>query len=257
MYQLTKVGSDIVRERANPLDPKAHMKRISEQRQQIQDIIAGATAHLKDSRRCRNLHDKLQHWAYYMHMSYIQSELCRPAISPTAPRSDLAKNHKEACIEGLVNTVEAYVALQNLHSYASRSWPALHRCISSSLLLGILREHLRNEKARSLIEEFLKYLYRVTADVDPTDLAPPIKRSLHALAKLYSEAIPATPAPTSTTTSSTTLDTTATDQFSFNDWNLLDSPSWLNMSPLLSVGSGDSPYAMMDQIIWGQKQSPR
>jgi len=256
MYRLTRVGTDIVRERANPQDPKAQMHRITEQKQELEDILSGAADFLRDSRQCRTAKEQLQHWALYMHMSYIHSELCRPAISPTAPRSELAKSHKETCIENLMNTLEAYLGLTNLYSYASRSWAALHRALSSSLLLSILREPQRNEKARLLVERFLKYLYQVTADMDQSGLGSPIKRSMLALAKLNNAVLPATPAPASATTIDTPVATTA-DQFNFNDWNLMDSPNWPNMSPLPSLGSDDSPYAMMDQIIWGQKPSPR
>jgi len=260
MYRMTRVGTDIVRERANPQDPKAQMHRITEQKQQLDDILSGAADFLRDSRECRTAKEQLQHWALYMHMSYIYSELCRPAISPTAPHTDLAKTHKVTCVENLMNTVEAYMALTNLYSYASRSWAALHRSLSSALLLSILREPQRNEKARLLVERFMKYLQQVTADMDQSGLAPPIKRSLHALAKLNNAILPATPAPIPADASATTIDppvvVTTADQFNFNDWNLMDSPVWPNMSPLPSLGSDDSPYAMMDQIMWGQKQSP-
>ena len=252
MYRLTRVGLDIVRERAIPQDPKAVMQRITEQKQELAEIISGATDHLKDSRCCRSSRDQLQHWALYLHMSYTMSELCRPAISPNAPHSELATSLKTTCIESLVNTVEAFLGLQNINSYASRSWAATHRALSSALLLGILREPTRNEKARMLFNKFVKYLYEVTSDIDPTEIAPPMKRSLQALTKL-SNAMPVTPKPANT------MDTTitgSTEPINFGDWNLLDSPSWMNMSHLLDAGSGDSPYALIDQIIWGQKQSP-
>lgn len=77
MFRLTKVGLDIVRERATPQDPKAQMHRINEQKQELQEIVSGAADHLKDSRCCRTNRDQLQHWALYLHMSYIMSELCR------------------------------------------------------------------------------------------------------------------------------------------------------------------------------------
>lgn len=257
MYRMTRVGLDIVRERATPRDPKSQMHRITEQKQELQEVVSGAADHLKDSRCCRNTKDQLQHWALYLHMSYIMSELCRPAISPSAPHSELAKSHKATCIESLINTLEAFVGLQNIHTYATRSWAALHRAISSALLLGILREPQRNEKARTLLDRFVKYLVEVTSDIDPTDLSPPMKRSLQALSKLNSmnSGVPATPAPTTATTLDSAV-TGTSEPINFNDWNLLDSPGWMNMSPLLTVGSGDSPYALMDQIIWGQKQSP-
>jgi len=254
MYRLTSVGLDIVRERATPQDPKATMQRITEQKDELAKIISGAADHLKDSRCGRSSRDQLQHWALYLHMSYIMSELCRPAISPSAPHSELAASHKATCIESLVNTVEAFLGLQNINAYASRSWVATHRALSSALLLGILREPQRNEKARMLLDKFVKCLYEATSEIDPTEIAPPMKRSLQALTKLNS----ATSA-TSKPANATTLDTTiagSTEGINFNDWSLLDSPGWVNMSPLLTVGSGDSPYALMDQIIWGQKQSP-
>jgi hypothetical protein len=178
--------------------------------------MGGATDHIRNSKSCLTRREKLQHWAFYLHKSYIISELCRPAISPTAPKTELAIRMRHTCIENLANTVQAWLGLSRLTPFASRSWAAMHRSLSSALLLGIMSEQMRRPEIMVLLAELLQTLDVLTADIDPSEISGPIQRSILWLKKLTSSV-------TTTPASST-------------EW-------W-------DIGSDDSPYAVVDRMMW-------
>ncbi|KAK3054495.1 hypothetical protein LTS18_012005, partial [Coniosporium uncinatum] len=252
MWRLCRTGLDIVRERATSSSTNEGLQRITEHRKELQDIMSEAADYLKDSRRCRSMRDQLEHWALYMHMSYMMSELCRPAISPTTAEYDLTKTLRKTCIDSLANTVEAFLGLQNVTPFANRSWAALHRSISSALLLGILGEPARNERAKNLLIKLVNVLSEFTSSLDPSEMPAPVKRSIAALRKLTfmePRGITQNSTPHSGSPSNNMLNMDSLDGFSFGD-----SPN-LMMSPLLGLDE-DSPYALMDSIMWGAKKTP-
>lgn len=253
MYRLCKVGLDIVRERQRPQNSHDALMRITEHRNELQEIMVDAADYLKDSRRCRSMRDQLEHWALYLHISYITSELCRPAISPSTAGFDLSKGLRKTCIDSLTNTVEAFLGLQNMTPFATRSWTSVHRSISSALLLGILGEHTRNERARSLLTNLVQVLGDVTANVDPAELSAPITRSVSALQRLLS--IPPTQrvASESGSQSSPSLVTFTADEL---NGALNADGSSLSQSPLLGLDMDSSPYALMESIVWGAQKTP-
>ena len=145
MYRLCSVGLEIVRDRTKTMSSRELFARITNHRNEIDDIMAGTADYLRDSRTCKSVEESLEHWALYLHVSYIVSELCRPAISPSTASYELSKAFKQTCIDSLVSTVEAFLGLQNITPYARQSWAAVHRSLSSALLLGIMGEHAHNE----------------------------------------------------------------------------------------------------------------
>jgi hypothetical protein len=253
MYRLCKVGLDIVRERQRPQNSQDALMRITEHRNELQDIMVDAADYLKDSRRCRSMRDQLEHWALYLHISYITSELCRPAISPSTAGLDLSKTLRKTCIDSLTNTVEAFLGLQNMTPFATRSWASVHRSLSSALLLGIIGEHTRNERARSLLTNLVQVLSDVTANVDPAELSAPITRSVSGLKRLLS--LPPVQRKTSESgsQSSPSLANFNPDEIS---GALNADTSSFSQSPLLGLDLDSSPYALMESIVWGAQKTP-
>lgn len=253
MYRLCRLTLAVVRERSAPQPTHESLSQITEHRHEIQRIMQEAADYLKDSRRCRSIRDQLEHWALYLHISYITSELCRPAISPTTAEYDLTRTLRKVCIDSLANTVEAFLGLQNVTPFANRSWAAMHRSLSSAILLGILGEPSRNERARTLINKLISLMTEVTSTLNPEELSMPIKRSVAALRKLVQAGAPDSNA--TQEDSSDQIAGPAADQifsgeglngtgFSFDDSPLM------GMSPFI-VDPEESPYALMDSIMWG------
>ncbi len=256
MYRLCKVGLDIVRERQRPQNSHDALMRITEHRNELQEVMVDAADYLKDSRRCRSMRDQLQHWALYLHISYITSELCRPAISPGTAGLDLSKTLRKTCIDSLTNTVEAFLGLANMTTYAVRSWSCIHRGLSSALLLGILGEQNRNERARSLLQNVVQVLNDVSKDVDPAELTTPITRSVSALERLLK--IPS--AQNGKASESESQISPTMQVFTADDINraLLENSDgeFFMQSPLLGLDLDSSPYALMESIVWGNQKTP-
>jgi hypothetical protein len=256
MYRLCRCGLEILRERSTQSqNSNEALQRITEHRNELQKVMMDAADYLKDSRRCRSMRDQLEHWALYLHMSYVTSELCRPAISPATAGLDLTMTLRQTCIDALTNTVEAFLGLQNMTAFASRSWAALHRAISSALLLSILGEPGRNERARTLVINLVTVLTEITSKLDPAEQSAPITRSIAALQKLinlaenqYQRNLEA-----GSTNSASQLIANNVDEISSITF---DDPTYGSASPFSDLDLEQSPYTLMDTIIWGNKRSP-
>ena len=128
---------------------------------------------------------------------------------------------KVTCLESLTNTVKAFLGLNRLTSFASHSWYALSRGLSSALVLGILGHGETNEEVHSLLSQLLMLLQDVMArNSDGAEIAAPIQRWIATLTKLTSG-------------------------------NNSRQGSSSGTSPMLDLDSDDSPYAQADHIIWG------
>lgn len=119
MYQFSKVGLEIVQDRARSMGPQDERARITEHRDALVNIMRDSADYLRDSRKCHTQQETLEHWSLYLHSSYHMSELCKPAISPNAD-PELVKAFKQTCVENLVNAVEAFLGLNNIVSTSSR-----------------------------------------------------------------------------------------------------------------------------------------
>ena len=201
MYQLSKVGLDIVRDRAVPMSSGEQIARITKHRDELANMLRDAAEYLRDSRKCNSSRETIEHWGLYLHSSYHMSELCRPAISPHAD-PELANAFKQTCIDNLVNTVEAFLGLNNIVSrvlqevagvytdsgdkttFARSSWAAVHRALGSAVMLGIIGEHTRSERAGRLLSRFINVMADITNNLDPQEISSPIQRGLAALSKL-------------------------------------------------------------------------
>ena len=202
------------------------------------------------------MRDQLEHWALYLHISYVTSELCRPAISPATAGLALSKELRKTCIDSLTNTVEAFLGLQNMTPFATRSWAAVHRVLSSALLLGILGEHNRNERARGYLQSVIQVLSDVSKDIDPAEMATPVTRSVSALERLLRITSTAHNRKTSESGSqpSPTMHVFTADDLS----NALSNgdENMFSQSPLLGLDLDSSPYALMESIVWGAQKTP-
>ncbi|KAF2157855.1 hypothetical protein K461DRAFT_317884 [Myriangium duriaei CBS 260.36] len=199
MLRVCKVGLDVVRDRSKPMPPTERYERIAASNDEINVVLREVAEHLRDSRKCRSMRESVEHWALYLHVSYITAELFRPALSPQiAADPKLPRHFRQTCLESLGNTVEAWLGLQNITTYARHSWAALHRALSSALLLGILGEHKTSDKCRRLLSRFIGLMGDMTSGVEPAELAAPMTRAISALRKLrINETITATPSPRS------------------------------------------------------------
>lgn len=244
MFRLCSVCLDIVRDRVTTLSPRDQYARIKERRDTISSIMKDSAEYLRDSRKCSSTRETLEHWGLYLHMSYVLSELYRPAISPSTSNVELVRTFKQSCIEHLINTVEAYLGLNNITTFARQSWAAIHRALGSALLLGILGEHARNDRARRLIGRFIAVMADITNSIDPQEISAPIQRGVKALRRLKIQEV--RPPHFGDNTNIFTDGTVMSEDGSVR----LDGAQIV--TPANSdEGEESSPYSVLNSILWG------
>lgn len=257
MYRICKVGLDIVRDRSRAMSSREQVNRINQHRDEISSTMRDASEHLRDSRACSSGQETLEHWALYLHTSYAMSELCRPAISPNTS-SEVVRSFKAVCVENLVNVVESFLGLNNITFFARQSWAAVHRALSSALLLGILGEHTRNERARAHIASFIALMGEVTSAVDPTEVSGPVHRGVTALKKLNIEQPPPPPPRSASFSTAESVTQTEASSGALVDANgvlKLDQSHVFTPSNSETTGTGEedhSPYSVLNHILWGR-----
>ena len=243
MKKLCKIGLDIIRDRSGPQDYEHELLVIIDRRDELAAMMRQAVHHLRDATACKSMKDQLEHWNLYLHRSYVISELYRPTLKRGTPNTELKAHLRQTCIESLADTVDAFLGLQNITRFASESWAAVHRSLSSALLLGILKEPTRNQRVRILLEKLIAVMSDVTSTLDPSEVSAPIARSVEALRLLNSRDIKREHKPTG---------------YSAANWNdvnpnllsIFNEPSHSNASASDTSNEG-SPYMLMDNILWG------
>lgn len=247
MRRLCAIGLEIVHQRAISRTMHHRLPRMVEHRDQIQEGFSQMEDHLTDISKCRSMKEHLEFWNLYLHRSYILSELCRPTLGNHHYRKEdkqLAMSLRSLCIESLANTVEAFLGLQNITKFANQSWAAVHRSLSSALLLGILGEPSRIERVRNLMSKLAAVMSNVMASVDPSELSAPLARSVAALHKLI-------PQPSGTVDPLGSL-------FQFNDHTPSTMSGSINLESSPQTSSpddGHSPYSILNAIFWGSGDS--
>ncbi|KAF2720094.1 hypothetical protein K431DRAFT_249904 [Polychaeton citri CBS 116435] len=253
MYKLSVILSDICKDRSARLSKRELYNKIGQHRESIENVMRDAREYLRDEDKCTTPRERLEYFGLKLHSSYAMSEACRAAISPSTHDPEVAKTYKQLCIDSLANSVEGWLGIDGITAYSRQSWSALHRGLSSALLLGILGEHLRSDRVRGLLGELLDRLAWVTTEISPSELSAPVQRGVVALRKLN-------------------IQETHSRRFLFEaalggkmdgvasagDDNSvkLDASSILtpaSLSDSVSVHEDSSPYSILNSILWGSK----
>lgn len=218
MLKLCIIALEIVASRATSTSTHHEVVLIEERRQEILAIQQQESRHLKDVSACTSRANHLEHWNWNMHRSYVISELCRPMITKHQHKDPYIRHLRTICIEALTDTVAAFLNLHSLTTFARTSWAAVHRSLSSALLLGILREPARNETVQKLIKELIAVMSSIEF-VDFSEIPAPISRAVAALCRL----------------------------------NVVNGsePSGSENSCVTSSSSETSPHAQMYAVLWG------
>jgi hypothetical protein len=190
MLRLCLVALDIVDNRsAAVVDESNLVRRIYEGRERVLVISRQASPHLRGLSACVAAKDYMEYWNWNMHCSFVLSELSQPVLTYKAdaqPIIDDVAKLKQLCIEALSDTVEAFLNLYNLTAFARSSWAAVHRSLSSALLLGILRQPRRDDKVRHNLERLILVMSSGEDFGSPesAEMPAPVTRAVAALRKL-------------------------------------------------------------------------
>jgi hypothetical protein len=246
MKGLCDIGLDIVWERSELQDYQRELLFIIERRDELTGIMNQALHHLRDTTACKSMMDQLEHWNLYLHRSYVTSELYRPSLKYSSHNSDATTSLKVTCVESLADTVDAFLGLENITPFARQSWAAVHRALSSALLLGILKEPAKNQRVRTLLERLITVMSDLSLTLDPSEVSAPIIRSISALRRLNSQEVGGVAAERNAGRNSSVC------------WKEggSEAPSTFDEPLLITSSISDksnegSPYALMDKILWG------
>ena len=235
MKILCTIGLEIVRERTHHTDLKVEVSRISSHRDELDRMMERAVHHLRDASASRSAKDQLEHWNLYMHRSYILSELYRATMRRKANTGDL-QNLRMICMDHLADTVDAFLGLQAVTRFATQSWAAIHRGLSSALLLGILKQPRNSERVRMLLDKLVAVMTDINSSADLTEVSAPISRAITALSRLNDSKHDAVARQLSRSVSTAT-------------WEPVSAVDDGERKP----SSENSPYEVMEKILW----SPR
>jgi hypothetical protein len=229
MLQLCTAALDII----STSDTESEIRRtdqlvapqVEESKRAISEIQRQASNHLRDLSACFSMKNFLEHWNWKMHRSYVMSMLYRPSLGKRASADQSAAylESRSLCIDSLCGTVEAFIKLCNFTAFAMSSWAAVHRSLSSALLLGIVGEPRRSEHVRSLLHKLIAILLDMEY-ADASELPAPISRAVVALQQLNGE----------------------------SDGNASSSESSGYRSRASSLSDSVSPITHVDAILWGQ-----
>jgi hypothetical protein len=246
MKSLCDIGLDIVRERSELQDYQRELVFIIERRDELAAIMNQASHHLRDKTACKSMKDQLEHWNLYLHRSYVASELYRPTLKHSSPNSETTTSLKATCVESLADTVEAFLGLENVTRFAHQSWAAVHRALSSALLLGILKEPVKNRHVRTLLDRLITVMSDLSLALDPSEVSAPITRSISALRRLNPQEVGGV-------TSGHNLDESSPTSWKLRNFKLSpvasESSASTSSAPDRSIEA--SPYALVDKILWG------
>jgi ribosomal protein L44E len=229
MHSLCRIGLEIVQERAKS-SLSIDSENLSEFRQRLETLTEDAVEHLQQAKMCKSMRDQLEHWNLRMHRSYIMSELFRPVLTRTEKEVKKSELLVE-CTRCLTQTVFAFLNLERVSSFAKRSWAAVHRTLSSALLLCITGETKRAEATHALVGELIDVMSGISQELEPSEIPTPISRSIKVLQRFVS---PRTSSHGQDENGSTTSPSASLP----TSWNSSSETSF-------------SPYSTMNDILWG------
>ncbi|OJJ06738.1 hypothetical protein ASPVEDRAFT_140590 [Aspergillus versicolor CBS 583.65] len=125
----------------------------------LDSVFNRAQTHLLARESCRNLQQHLEHLALRMHMSFIASALCRPAIkrSPGLLNEDpRLLSLRSRARQSLITASRAFLDFQALSVVPLRTWSMVHTVLSSTLLLCTWQETREDVVCRDLQQRVIE-----------------------------------------------------------------------------------------------------
>lgn len=159
MHYFCWVGLEIMKIEETPEQPDHNLTLLTN----LDSTFNRAQPHLLDRKNCRNLPQHLEHLALRMHVSFIASALCRPAIKtpPTPTPGHLSEDPRLVSLrsrarESLITASRAFLDFQALSVVPLRTWSMVHTVLSSTLLLCTWQETRDDGECRDLQQRVIE-----------------------------------------------------------------------------------------------------
>lgn len=136
LCRIVSLSLELLRSRMQPGTSNPRFHEIREYKQRIQRMLAEATPHLRYRERCQTLAEHIERTELRLHSSYLLSVICNVSLDPHVHLDEQRRAViRRDCIASLIETIDAFVELHEIHSHCSRSWISLQRSIASAFLL--------------------------------------------------------------------------------------------------------------------------
>lgn len=159
MYAWSHIGRQLLEksrhERANVdtmLRILSHLDQINLKSQQ----------HLRVLSACTSRQARTEHYAFRLQQAFCSSFVCRPALlCGNAPgREGELSIILDRAQDSLVETIQAFMALQSLTILPLRSWSMIHAVIGAALLLQVQERTSQTEEIKTLQSSLINTLSR-------------------------------------------------------------------------------------------------
>ena len=190
MYALCVITRKLMDARITQLRSRAFLTITQNYKMQLDQIENDATKRLEGKGNCKSVQDHVEYLAVRLHVSFLTSELYRPALALRGLEPTQQESFEMLFIKSLEDTVEAFLEIQRLLASASNSWEFVHRALSSALLLGVMRKPLRNLRRIGLLKRLVQVISQVghcwtsSYDGDRTEKPQPYGEALTVLRRL-------------------------------------------------------------------------
>jgi hypothetical protein len=259
LFEMCNVGLDLLKFRATSSTRRhdQNLKALVRYQSQIHEIYGRTVPQLREKSQINSMKDQLEYYNLLMHKSYFLSEIGRPTLklgTYPARLDHVVKELQETCFNSLKDTVRAFLGLQNISKFACHSWAAVHRALSSALLLAIIGRQHESGEVQDLLVNLVSVMTATISEADPSVLVTPITRAVEWLRRL----IPDRMSPTSNANMEPSVSSGYTMTSMPLEMNIIPaSPSHYQQDGMSAYtapeASRNNPYSMVESILYGKQ----
>jgi hypothetical protein len=253
MFEMCSVGLELLKFRApcHTLKPDHHLRKLMHYQDRINQICERTVLYLRDNSKGVSMRQHLEYYNLLMHKSYFLSEVGRPTLKlgTAYPHKfeAMVTELKTTCVNSLRGTVEAFLGLQNVSKFACHSWAAVHRALSSALLLAIIGRQNEDKDVKRLLINLVTVMSATISDVDPSVLVTPITRAVESLRQMIPfEVVPSGDVASERMEAFAIREEMMRMVPPVRPQEFIQSSVGDNVSP---TGAGGNPYSMVESIL--------
>ncbi|KAF7192295.1 hypothetical protein HII31_06327, partial [Pseudocercospora fuligena] len=117
-------------------------------------------AFLRTVESCSNLLQTLQFYAFRMHISFLEAEMCRPCMvsSKTDGSDTFDAELSERALASMRATVSAHLSMARLSVLPLRNWSLMQESLSCACVLALLKACRNEPEVQSLLDQVIRLL---------------------------------------------------------------------------------------------------
>ncbi|KAK6000580.1 hypothetical protein QM012_003305 [Aureobasidium pullulans] len=159
MYEWSQIGRQLLEKTRHE---RANVDTMLQFGEKLDQINSKSQPHLRMLSACTSRQSRMEHHAFRLQQAFCSSFVCRPALlCVNAPeREDELQVILGRAQASLLETIQAFMALQSLTVLPLRSWSMIHAAIGAALLLQVQERTAGTEETRTLQNSLINALSR-------------------------------------------------------------------------------------------------